>query len=151
RCFVVAVEPANGYRGEDAPGEQPHQMQGPVEISGKLVVVLGDALTEKPKEVFVDEVEPEEVIVANAGQQVPRRGDRKENQESCRNPKFSPASPVARDRHKNHNRCTDNNQWQKTFSENCHCKTRIASEPAPCLPRFQHCEETVKDQGDEEA
>ncbi len=71
----------DGGGSEEAPGKEPDEVQRPVERGGELVVVARDAAAEEAQQVFVDEVEPEEAVaaraagVAQAGEDVPRRGD----------------------------------------------------------------------------
>ena len=61
-------------------------MEGPVEGGGELVVVAWDAAAEEAEDVLVDEVEPEEAVavggsgVAQAGEDVPGRGDGEEEE-----------------------------------------------------------------------
>ncbi len=82
---------------KEAPGEQPDEMERPVEGSGELVVVLGIALADEAEEVFVDEVEPEEAVVAKAGEDVPRRGDGKEEQGAAEQAELAPAAKFTGD------------------------------------------------------
>ena len=69
---------------EEAPGEEPYDVEAPEEIAGELVVVHWIALAEEAQEVLVDEVEPEEAVavhaagVAQASEDVPWRGDGEE-------------------------------------------------------------------------
>jgi hypothetical protein len=73
---------------EEAPGEEPDDVESPEEVAGKLVVVPGESLAEEAEEVFVDEVEPEEAVavhasgVAEAGEDVPGRGDDEEEEQA---------------------------------------------------------------------
>ncbi len=73
---------------EEAPGEEPDEVEAPEEVAGELVVVLGEALAEEAEEVLVDEVEPEEAVavhaagVAQAGEDVPGRGDGQEEEDA---------------------------------------------------------------------
>src|ERR1019366_2517941 len=46
-------------REEEAPREEPDQVQGPVEVSGEFVVIHRIAPAEEAEEVLIDEVEPE--------------------------------------------------------------------------------------------
>ena len=61
-------------------------MEAPVEVAGELVVVARDAAAEEAEDVLVDEVEPEEAVavhaagVAQAGEDVPGRGDGEEEE-----------------------------------------------------------------------
>src|SRR5208283_29908 len=71
----------NGHGEEEAHGEEPDEVEAPVEGAGELVVVARDAAAEEAEDVLVDEVEPEEAVavngsgVAQAGEDVPGRGD----------------------------------------------------------------------------
>ena len=66
---------------EEAPGEEPDEVEAPEEVAGELVVVHREAAAEEAEEVLVDEVEPEEAVavhaagVAEAGEDVPGGGD----------------------------------------------------------------------------
>ena len=68
--------------GEEAPGEEPDEVEGPVKIAGEFVVIVRDASAEEAEDVLVDEVEPEEAVavgssgVSERGENVPRGGDK---------------------------------------------------------------------------
>ena len=110
-CYGVGVVEAAEADGclaeeddaEERPGEEPDQVEAPVEVAGELVVVHRDAPAEEAQEVLVDEVEPEEAVavhaagVAQAGEDVPGRGDGEEEQVpvkglSRRQLRYSPVS-----------------------------------------------------------
>ena len=86
---LPAPEGGEAQGQEERPGEEPDEVERPVEVAGELVVVAGDAAAEEAEDVLVDEVEPEEAVavhaagVAQAGEDVPRRGDEQEEQ-TCR-------------------------------------------------------------------
>src|SRR5579863_9902798 len=55
-------------RKEETPREEPDEVEKPIGREGELVVVVGKALAEKTKYVFVDEVEvPEAMDIADGG------------------------------------------------------------------------------------
>ena len=99
----AALAPGNdeGGGGEEAPGEEPDQVQGPVEVAGELVVVAGDAAAEEAEDVLVDEVEPEEAVavgaagVAQAGEDVPGGGYGEEEEEAGEGLEGAPAVELA--------------------------------------------------------
>src|ERR1700730_16465086 len=70
-------------------------MQRPVESEWKLVVVLGYAPPEEAKHMGVGEVEPEESLVAQSGENVPRRCNCEEEKRSADETKLAPATPLA--------------------------------------------------------
>ena len=96
---------------EEAPGEEPDQVEQPVGGEGQPVVVVRVALAEETEEVLVDEVEiPEPVDVAErrviadgmslvgigeAGEDVPGRGDGQVEQDSAEGLELTPAAPLA--------------------------------------------------------
>ena len=49
-------------RGEEAPRGEPDEVEGPVEVAGELVVVVGVAGAKEAEEMFVEEVEVEEAV-----------------------------------------------------------------------------------------
>ena len=94
-CFVqVAKVLADGAGEEGDPGEDPDGGEQPEERDGDLAVVVRDAAGEEAGDVFVVEIEPGPASVcgqaeagrqrdgriAERGEDVPRRGDRKEDQ-----------------------------------------------------------------------
>ena len=99
---AVATPAAYGVGQEDgheqAPGEEPDEVEAPVEIAGELVVVARDAAAEEAEDVLVDEVEPEEAVaahaagVAEAGEDVPGRGDGEQEQGAA---EWAQTAPVA--------------------------------------------------------
>src|SRR3981189_703326 len=70
-------------------------MQRPVESEWELVVILGYAPPEEAEHVFVDEVEPEESLVAQARENVPRRCNCEEWRRSGDGQELAPATPLA--------------------------------------------------------
>ena len=56
--------------------------QRPIQCRGKFVVIARIALTQKPEEVFIHEIKPEEAVmvgsagIAQARENMPRRSDR---------------------------------------------------------------------------
>ncbi len=95
--FALAAGDDEGGGGEEAPGEEPDQVEGPVEVAGELVVVAGDAAAEEAEDVLVDEVEPEEAVavgaagVAQAGEDVPRGGYGEEEKDAGEGLERAPA------------------------------------------------------------
>ena len=83
----ASIPGCEAKRDKEAPGEEPDEVEAPVEVAGELVVVTRDAAAEEAEDVLVDEVEPEEAVaihppcVAQAGENVPRSGHGEE--EDC--------------------------------------------------------------------
>src|SRR6185437_3607228 len=108
---AVALTPSDGDRGggKEAPGEEPDDVQRPVECGGKLVVVAGYASAEEARDVFVVEVEPRPSgvrweagagghgngRVAQRGEDVPGRGDGEQERDTGEGMKQTPATPLA--------------------------------------------------------
>ncbi len=100
---AIAVAPCEDEGGgcEEAPGEEPDEVEGPVEVAGELVVVAGDAAAEEAEDVLVDEVEPEEAVavgtagVAEAGEDVPGGGDGEEEEGSGEGAETAPLVELA--------------------------------------------------------
>src|ERR1700742_1539664 len=65
---VAAMAPCfdQSRRSEQAPREQPYQVENPVPKPWQLVVIAGNAAAEKAQKVLVDEVEPEEAVAIGA-------------------------------------------------------------------------------------
>jgi len=110
---VVAGLPGDGEEGgdEQAPWEEPDEVEEPVRIAGELVVVVGVAQGEEAQEVLVDEVEVEEAVdvaeggvvadgvalvrIGEAAEDVPGGGDGQEEQQAGDGLELPPAAPLA--------------------------------------------------------
>ena len=84
----------NNDREIEAPRKEPNDMERPIKDGGKLVVIVGIALAQKAKYVFVDEVKIEKSVnisrrrnvavgmalvgIAQSGKDVPRSRNRQE-------------------------------------------------------------------------
>ena len=92
------MEARDAEREEEAHGEEPNDVEAPVEGGGELVVVARDAAAEEAEDMLVDEVEPEEAVavdapgVAQAGEDVPGGGDEEKEERAG---EWFEAAPVA--------------------------------------------------------
>ena len=96
---------------EEAPGEDPDEVEEPVGDPRQAVVVVGIAEAAEAEDVFVEEVEVPEAVdvaeggdvtdgmalvgVAQTGEDVPRGGDEEEEEESGDGLEATPATPLA--------------------------------------------------------
>ena len=116
-----------------------------------FVVVLRDALAEEPHEVFVDEVEPEEVWIANSGQPVPGHGDYQKEQRACEQMELAPAAPLSADHYVDQQCQTNDDDGQQTLGEDGQRHAGVATVPAPGVAVFQSGDEKVERRSDEKA
>jgi hypothetical protein len=88
----------NGHGQKEAHGEEPDDVEAPVEGTGELVVVARDAAAEEAEDVLVDEVEPEEAVaveasgVAQTGKDVPGGGDGEKQEGSSEGFQLAPVA-----------------------------------------------------------
>ena len=124
---VVAAPAADGVdeeeRSEEAPGEEPDQVEAPVEVAGELVVVRRDAAAEEAEDVLVDEVEPEEAVavhaagVAQAGEDVPGGGDGEEEQGAGEGFEAAPVAVFAGEREVDDGGAEEEDEGDEAFGE----------------------------------
>ena len=95
-----------------APRKQPDQVKTPEQRGRQLVVVVREALSEKAQNMLVDEIEVEESVnvsrrrnvadrmsmirIAQPGENMPRRCDRKKQKTAGKDAEFPPAPPLSR-------------------------------------------------------
>ena len=109
--MAIAPGAAQNHGQVQTPREKPDELAEPEDVPGLAVVVVGVAQPEEAEEVLVDEVEVEESVdvagggdvadgiavigIAEAGEDVPRRGDGEEEQQSGEEMELTPAAPFA--------------------------------------------------------
>jgi hypothetical protein len=119
---LLPGDPKRGGR-EKAPGKEPDQVQRPVKCRGELVVVAGDAFAEEAEDVLVDEVEPEETVavrcagVAQPGEDMPRSGDRQEEQRAGDGRETPPLRECSGDEAEGQRRAAEEHQRDQALGE----------------------------------
>src|ERR1700677_4632001 len=125
--------PPDHHREIDAPGKEPDQVQTPVENKGKFVVVDGITAAKKAQYLLVDEVEIEEAVhvagagnvaygvacagIAQSGEDVPWRGDGKEEENAREQAELTPAAPIAGEPKVRPGGCTEEDGGDQPFGQ----------------------------------
>ena len=158
--------PPENHRQVDAPGKEPDQVQAPVENKGKLVVVDWITFAQKAKHLLVDEVEIEEAVdvarggnvayrvtrawIAQPGENVPGRGDGKEEQNAGEQAELTPAAPISGEQQVRHGGEEEKDRSHQPLGQHGQRQSRPGQVKAEGFLVFQPDEKIVKSEGQQE-
>src|SRR5439155_27314782 len=119
---------------------------------GELVVVHGIPLPQKAQEVLVDEIEPEESLVPNARQDVPRGRQQEEKPGSAHETELLPAPPLSAQQEIRSRDQADENDSDQSFGEHGERRRSITGVPPPsvALIRLEGRQKEIQRRADQE-